>query len=185
MNIDKKNNFEISLKFFLALLFCLFVRLIPFRAPNIEPILATTMPFSRAYGALVGSVFAVLSILLYDLITHTLGIQTLFTVFAYGILGFWSAYYFKNKKNKISDYVRFAIVGTLFFDIVTGLTVGPIIFHQPFFVSLVGQIPFTLLHLLGNITFAAILSPGLYNFLVKKKKRENSELINILNPKII
>ena len=37
------------LKFFIALIFCLLIRLIPFRAPNVEPILATMMPFSKAY----------------------------------------------------------------------------------------------------------------------------------------
>jgi len=35
----------------------------------------------------------------------------------------------------------------------------------------VGQIPFTALHLIGNVTFAIILSPGIYNFLIKKKEK--------------
>ena len=63
MNLAK-NNFKFSPKFFIGLFLCLLVRLIPFRAPNIEPILATTMPISRAYGAVAGFSFAALSILL-------------------------------------------------------------------------------------------------------------------------
>lgn len=188
MNTDKKNYFKIVLKFFLGLFLCLFVRLIPVRAPNIEPILATMMPFSRAYGALVGFSFAVLSILLYDVVTHTLGIQTFFTVFAYGVLGLWSAKYFKNfKKEKVNglEFVRFAIIGTLFFDAMTGLTVGPIFFHQSFMQSFTGQIPFTILHLLGNITFAFILSPAIYHSLIRKKKKEGPSFINTFNPKTI
>ena len=195
MNTDKKNYFKIALKFFLGLFLCLFVRLIPVRAPNIEPILATMMPFSRAYGALVGFSFAVLSILLYDVITHTLGVQTFFTVFAYGVLGLWSANYFsakggsafggRDKNIRARDYVKFAIIGTLFFDAMTGLTVGPIFFHQSFMQSLVGQIPFTALHLLGNITFALILSPAIYHSLIRKKKKEGPSFINTFNPKTI
>ena len=172
-------------KFTFALILCLLVRLIPFRAPNVEPILATTMPFSRAYGAFAGFSFAVLSILIYDIVTHTLGVQTFFTVLAYGMLGLLAALYFKKRAGTTMDYVRFAIMGTLFYDAVTGLTVGPIFFHQSFMQSLIGQIPFTALHLLGNIIFAIILSPAIYKILIKKKKRESSSLINILNPKTI
>lgn len=192
MQTTPKNYF----KFFATLILCLFVRLIPFRAPNVEPILAATMPVGRVYGALSGFSFAFLSILLYDLLTHTVGMQTFFTAGAYGLVGLASAYYFQKQKGKTMDYVRFAIVGTLFFDAVTGLTVGPIFFHQSFIGSLVGQIPFTALHLLGNVTLAAILSPGIYHFLIRKKPVRNAfsiadaggkkiPNINILNPKVI
>ncbi len=179
--IGEKNYF----KFFLALVLCLLVRLIPFRAPNVEPILATTMPLGRAYGAFFGFFFAVLSILLYDLLTHTIGMQTIFTAVAYGMLGWWSASYLKKHKADALSYVRFAIYGTLFYDALTGLTVGPIFFHQSFLGSLIGQIPFTALHLTGNIIFAFILSPAIFNFLIKKKKKKTTLIVNILNPKII
>jgi|SRR3989344_7264207 len=188
MSANKKNYF----KFSLALTLCLLVRLIPLRTPNVEPILATLMPISRAYGAFVGFSFAVLSILLYDVITGTLGVQTFFTVLAYGILGLWSASYFKKTKENSANkwgYVRFAIIGTLLYDALTGLTIGPIFFHQSFFGSLVGQIPFTLLHLLGNIAFAFILSPAIYNFMIKKRRKKTEKeklpLENILYPKTI
>lgn len=186
METGQKISFRVFLKFFLGIILCFLVRLIPFRAPNVEPILATLMPFSKAYGAVVGFSFAVLSILLYDAVTHTLGMQTFFTVAAYGIIGLWSANYFRKHKASKWGYVRFAIMGTLFFDAFTGLTVGPIFFHQSFLGSLLGQIPFTTLHLLGNIVFAFVLSPAIYNSLIRKKKEEKSEvLINILQPKII
>jgi len=190
-NTAKKNYLKFSPKFFLALVLCLLVRLIPLRAPNVEPILATMMPMSRAYGAFMGFSFAVLSILLYDVTTGTLGMQTFFTALSYGILGLWATYYFK--KNKLArrgganrwGYVRFAIIGTLVFDSLTGLTIGPIFFHQSLFETFVLQIPFTALHLLGNITFAFILSPTIYNLLIKKKENKFASSINILHPKTI
>src|SRR3989344_3517093 len=113
-------------------------------------------------------------------------------VLAYGILGLWSASYFKKTKENSANkwgYVRFAIIGTLLYDALTGLTIGPIFFHQSFFGSLVGQIPFTLLHLLGNIAFAFILSPAIYNFMIKKRRKKTEKeklpLENILYPKTI
>ncbi|MFA6077180.1 MAG: hypothetical protein WC735_03860 [Candidatus Paceibacterota bacterium] len=179
MNAGEKNYF----KFSLALILCLLVRLIPFRAPNVEPILTTMMPMSKAYGAFVGFSFAVLSILLYDTLTGTLGMQTFFTAGTFGILGLWATSYFKKSKGTTADYVRFAIWGTLLFDSLTGFTVGPIFFHQSFWGSLIGQIPFTALHLISNIAFAFILSPAIYNYLIRKKEKKSIPFINVLNPK--
>jgi uncharacterized membrane protein len=183
MNTNEKNYFKIALVFVL----CMVARLIPFRAPNIEPILAATMPIGKAYGRFFGFFFALFSILLYDTLTGTLGLQTFFTAGAYGIIALWSVNYFEKHKADRWGYVRFAIMGTLFFDAVTGLSVGPIFFHQSLMSTFFGQIPFTAFHLLGNITFAFILSPAIYSFILKKKKkkRESVLAINNFNPKTI
>lgn len=181
MEIYKKNWF----KYVAGLTVCLLVRLVPLRAPNIEPILATQMPFSKAYGKTAGFLFGFLSIVLYDIITRQIGSWTFITSSAYGILGLFAVVYFKNKKSNSWNYVKFAVIGTLFFDAVTGLSVGPLIFHQPFIEALAGQIPFTLYHLLGNISFALILSPAIYNFVIKEEKPRNISLINTLHHKMI
>jgi hypothetical protein len=166
----------------LALLF----RLIPVRVPNIEPILASMMPISRVYGAGAGFFFALISVLLYDTLTATLGIHTIFTMGAFSVLGVWAGSYFKHKEISTKSYVGFAIMGTIFFDAVTGLIPGPLFFDQSFSSAIIGQIPFTALHLLGNIVFAVTLSPAINHFLVRKKKTKASEpIISIINPKTI
>lgn len=185
MRSQEKKYFMFDSRFVLGLFLSLLIRLIPLRAPNIEPIMATTMPFGKYFGVFAGFSFAVLSILLYDIITHTLGMQTLFTAGAYGVVGLCSFYYFKQKEGTAMNYALFAIYATLFFDIITGLTTGPLFFHQSFLSALSGQIPFTILHLLGNITLALILSPAIHKMLYKKKKTENLSSIKILNPKTI
>ena len=76
-------------------------------------------------------------------------------------------------------------MGTLFFDAATGLTVGPLFFNQTFISALMGQIPFTAFHLLGNIAFAMILSPAIYKFLIKKKTEQKIILTTNFNPKTI
>lgn len=183
MNMNEKNYPKVALVFVL----CMAARLVPFRAPNIEPIMAATMPLGKVYGGFLGFFFAVFSILLYDVFTGTLGVQTFFTAGAYGVVALWSVNYFNKHKADKWGYARFAVLGTLFFDATTGLTVGPIFFHQSFLNTFYGQIPFTALHLLGNVTLAFILSPAIYLFVLekKKKKKENALAINNLNPKII
>ncbi len=179
MNNIQKNWF----KYIVGFIVCLLIRLIPFRPPNIEPILATQMPFAKAYGKIAGFLFAFLSMVLFDIITGKVGMWTFITASAYGLLGLWASVYFKNKNNSSWNYAKFAVMGTLAFDIVTGLSVGPLFFHQPFMEALIGQIPFTALHLLGNVSFAVLLSPLIYKFVIENKKFESESLIAIFNPK--
>ena len=62
------------LKYTIAFLGVLIIRLIPFRAPNLEPIMATIMPLGKRYGAYGAFIFGVLSIVIYDSITSGWGI---------------------------------------------------------------------------------------------------------------
>lgn len=159
-------------KFVLGFIVCLLVRLIPFRPPNIESIMATVMPFSRAYGKRAGFFFGSASIILFDLLVGKVGIWTFITATAYGLVGFCAAIYFKNKKNTAWNYAKFAVISTIFFDVSTGFTIGPIFFGQPFIAAIFGQIPFTVLHLVGNVLFALVVSPALYAFVIENKKLE-------------
>lgn len=108
-------------------------RLIPFRPPNFEPMLATVMPFSKRYGMFGSFAFGFFGIVLYDAVTSGWGTWTAVTALAYG------------------------------------LTVGPLFNGQSFAVALAGQIPFTLMHLLGAVVFGALLSPALYRWVIENK----------------
>jgi hypothetical protein len=159
-----------SAKYTIAFLSVFLFRLIPFRAPNLEPIMATIMPLGKSYGKIMAFAFGFLSIVLFDSITSGIGIWTLITAFAYGVLGLGASYYFKNRSGW-KNYALYAVIATLFYDAVTGLTIGPLFFHQSFMVSLVGQVPFTLLHLLGNVSFAIVLSPVIEKWLIVKEEK--------------
>jgi len=181
MQKNTKNYFTYSLGF----IFCFLLRLIPFRPPNIEPLLATQMPFSKSYEKLAGFSFGFFSIILYDMFTGRVGMWTLITGLVYGSLGLFASMYFKNKENTGWNYAKFAFLATIFYDAVTGLTIGPIFFHQSFMNSLIGQIPFTLLHLAGNVGFAFVFSPLIYKYVIENKKFELSLTQLIFNPKQI
>jgi len=153
-----------ALKFLIGFVVVFLFRLVPFRPPNVEPVMATMMPFAKRFGALGGFLFAALSIVLFDGVTSGWGLWTLVTALAYGSLGLASYYFFRNRESSAKNYVVFAVFGTLFYDAVTGLTVGPLLWGQPFMLALAGQVPFTLLHLASSVTFAAFLSPVLYRW---------------------
>jgi energy-coupling factor transport system substrate-specific component len=149
------------------------IRLIPFRAPNVEPIMASIMPLGKKYGGIFAFSFAFLSILIFDIFTSGIGLWTLITGLAYGFIGLTSSFFFKNRSGR-KNYVIYAIVATIFYDVVTGLTIGPLFFNLPFMVALVGQIPFTILHLLGNVSFAIVLSPVIEKWVLAEKKSFSS-----------
>ncbi|MBK5215472.1 MAG: hypothetical protein JJE53_01545 [Candidatus Pacebacteria bacterium] len=157
-------------KYILAFVSVIAFRLMPFRAPNVEPIMAVIMPFGKVYGGLMSFVFGFFSIVLFDSITSGVGIWTLITGLSYGFLGLGAQYYFKNRSGWKS-YASYAVVATILYDAVTGLTVGPLFFHQSFMVSLVGQIPFTALHLLGSVSFAIVLSPVIEKWAAVSEKK--------------
>lgn len=159
-----------QVKYIIIFLSVFLVRLLPFRAPNIEPIMAVIMPLGKIYGKITAFIFGFLSIVLFDLVTSGIGIWTLITAFAYGLLGIGASYFFKNRSGWMS-YAGYAVVATIFYDAITGLTIGPLFFNQSFMVSLIGQIPFTLLHLLGNVSFAIVLSPVIEKWLATTSVR--------------
>jgi uncharacterized membrane protein YuzA (DUF378 family) len=131
--------------------------------------MAVQMPVSKKFSIFYSFFFGFSSIILFDLITKTLGLWTLFTSVTYGIIGVGSYFYFNsNIKNK--NYVKYTIIATILYDALTGLTVGPLFFGQSFAASFFGQIPFTIYHLLSNVTFAMILSPVIESVFIRKEK---------------
>ena len=155
-----------KIKFFIIFIGCMLFRLIPLRAPNVEPIMASVMPISRKYGALFAFSFSFLSIFLYDLITH-FGSWTWIVSITYGFVGLASYFYFNKFKTSVSNFVFFSFFATIVFDLITGVLFAPI-FGQTILNALVLQIPFTALHLAGNIGFAVTLSPILNKWVTSK-----------------
>lgn len=160
-------------KFLVAFVVCIAIRLVPppFRAPNVEPVLATMMPFAKSGGALIGFLFAALSMVAFDIISGHLGQWTLITALTYGFVGALAPT-FLSKLSGVRGYVSYAVVGTLIFDGITGVIAGPLLFGQPLAQAFFGQIPFTMMHLVGNMAFALTLSPIVEIWVVKNEALE-------------
>lgn len=152
-------------KSFVLFLGVLFFRLIPVRPPNVEPLLAVLMPFSKKVSIIGSNLFIILSIFVYDFFTAGIGSYTYSVTLTYIIVAIFAYKFFENRKGNTKNYAMFSVFSILFFDVVTGLVIGPIALGQSFYVALVGQIPFTLLHLMGGVVFSIVLSPFVAKFL--------------------
>lgn len=171
---------SVSLKVAIAWVGVFLFRLIPFGPPNFEPMLASIMPFSKRLSVVGSFLFGFLGILLFDAVTSGWGSWTWVTAFCYGGLGIASYFFFKNREAKTGTFLGFGIVGTLLYDAIT-MFIGPVFEGQSLALALVGQIPFTLLHLGGVTFFAIVLSPLLYRWLVKNESLE----LSFLMPRIV
>ncbi len=165
------------LKFIIGWAICFAIRLIPFRPPNVEPILTTQMPFAKQYGWFWGFVFGFMSIFLFDLVTSGIGSWTLVTGVTYGVVGVGAYFFFKKRESKAFNYLAYGVPATIFYDAITGVLMGPILWHMSFTKAFMGQIPFTALHLAGNIAFSLLLSPAIYRWVVKNPSLEVDVLV--------
>jgi len=164
-----------KIKIFTIFLGIILFRLLPLRAPNVEPIMASIMPISRKFGPYVAFLFGFMSIFLFDLLTN-MGLWTFITGITYGIIGVASYFYFNKDKSSIFYFIMFSIFATIFFDFITGVVFAPM-WNQNIWNALILQIPFTILHLAGNIGFALTLSPVINKWLLKENSYSFKELL--------
>src|SRR3989344_8617896 len=137
---------------------------------NISPLMATELAGSKAFGPWVGGLYGALSIALIDIIMGKTGSWTIVTSLSYGAVGIWASYFLKNKHANARNFTVASIIGTLFFDLITGILMGPLMFGQPWSGTVIGQIPFTARHLAGNIFFAIALAPWFYRKIIANPK---------------
>ncbi|MFH1056835.1 MAG: DUF6580 family putative transport protein [Candidatus Micrarchaeota archaeon] len=148
-----------SLKFSAGLALCVLVRLFAV-TPNFEPIMGFTMPFAKKYGKYAGLVFALLALVAIDFFTRRIGLWTVYTGITYAAVGFAAGRFFEKRKADRKNLLVFSIAGTLAFDLVTALAFGWQ-FNQTLAATILGQVPFTAVHLLGNAAYALLASPAI------------------------
>lgn len=162
---------------------CLGVRLFPFHIPNVEPLMALYMPLQKRLGFFIGSIFVIISIVPFDLIMGQFGPWTLINILAYSLLGLLLP--LCRRRWKTESFIAKAISGTLFFDGITGLCVGPLFFHQPFMQAFLGQIPFTFIHVASNVLLALSLSPLIDDWIVKQVSKQTRGVCSLLEKKVL
>ena len=131
--------------------------------PNNDPIMAVTLPYAKR-GRVAAFVFPVLAMVLFDLLSRRVGIWTLVTAGTYGLigLGFSSLYSRRAAHGRVVGRGTFflsGIVGVLIFDFVTGPAMSSALFQVTFAQAFVGQVPFTLKHLVSVSLYAVVVSP--------------------------
>lgn len=147
-----------SLKVIIALLACLGLRFVPFRPPNVEPVLAFTLPVGGVSSVWGTGLFSAANIVLFDILSGSVGSWTAIAAVSYGMVGVAAAFYARAKRSLLSQ-VGFTVVATLAYDFVTGVVASSLLFKMSFAESFRGQIPFTMNHLVGSIFLVLAVVP--------------------------
>jgi len=147
-----------SIKYGMLLIATILARL-PQIFPNVEPVMATTLPAAKKYGAFAGFGFALIAVASFDFVSGRIGLWTIYTALAYGAIGLAAGKWFARfKKVGVKKFVGFSVVATIFYDAVTATLFG-FQFGQPLALTYIAQVPFTVYHLIGNTVLVAVFSP--------------------------
>ena len=112
-----------------------------------------------------------------DLLVGKVGSWTILTALTYGAVGVWGGYFLQHRSATTKNFVIASVVGTLFFDLITGVIAGPLMFGQSATIAVIGQIPFTIRHLMGNLLFA-LLTPWFYRSVMNNPSWQVSQLFS-------
>jgi len=131
--------------------------------PNNDPIMAVTLPYAKR-GRVAAFVFPALAMVLFDLLSRRVGIWTLVTAGTYGFIGLGFSYLYSKRAARgqvvgRGTFFLSGIAGVLLFDFVTGPVMSSALFHMSFAQAFVGQVPFTLKHLVSVSLYAVVVSP--------------------------
>lgn len=144
--------------FLTSLLFTIIFRLIRF-FPNNDPIMGFMLPQART-SIIKPMIFTFSAMFIFDFLTSGIGMWTWVTAITYAIIALLISFFFKKiKKAKISQYFGASVIGILIFDIITGPLMSTFLFGQSIWLVTLGQIPFTIYHLVSGVTYVIILAP--------------------------
>jgi uncharacterized membrane protein len=139
--------------------------------PNIEPVMLVTLVSGYRYGAKYGLLVGALTMLLSDLVINgfvsfamvvpasILVYISLITNATYGFVGFFSAYF--KKYRTAFQMAGVAALLTVIYDVITAIFCM-LPFNMPIPQILIGQIPFTIAHVLGNVLIVGVCAPYLF-----------------------
>jgi len=173
-----------AIKFLTGLVLSNLIRLLHF-IPNNDPIMAIMLPYAKAKHKYIAILFPLLTMISFDVITGKVGIWTIVTAGTYALLGlFFSNYYFKDKKIGLLKYLKAGALGVLVFDFITGPLMSSWMFGMTFGEAFIGQIPFTIMHLVTVGAYIIVIVPLLDKHLLENPKLADTAVLNYLKQKL-
>ncbi len=137
---------------------CFFYRLLQV-FPNSDPLIGFIVPAAKNESFWKPLFFAFFSMFLFDFFTSGVGVWTFVTSFTYVFVVFLLRFLLSGQDSSLGLFVSRGVFGILFFDFVTGPLMSTWLFRQDFFVTVLLQVPFTVMHLFSGAFFIILVSP--------------------------
>lgn len=127
--------------------------------PNSDPVMGFVLPAAKNGEWWKAPLFAFATMFSFDLITSGVGTWTIVTSTTYTMIALALHFELKSKTSTLKLFVSRGIAGVLVFDFVTGPIMSSTLFRQDFFVTLLLQVPFTVMHLVSAVFGILVIAP--------------------------
>ncbi|HLC92291.1 MAG TPA: hypothetical protein VJH23_01135 [archaeon] len=129
--------------------------------PNSDPIMGFILPAAKNEPLWKAPLFAFTTMFAFDIFTSGIGTWTYVTSTMYALIALAFTFYFRNKKASIAGYMKAGAAGVLVFDFITGPVMSSALFGQSFALTLLMQIPFTIMHFVSAAFAIVLITPFL------------------------
>jgi len=128
---------------------------------GIESVMLFTLSGALVYGPVYGFIIGASIMVIADFMIGLVGLWTLYTALAYGLVGFLAGIVgmFKKEFTRV-ELAGLAFIFTIFFDAIA-MTAFAFQFGIPLSIAAINQIPVTLIHTAGNTLLAFVFAPAL------------------------
>ncbi len=124
---------------------------------NFNLIFGLQLFLAQYFGPMALGTWTAFNIFSYDLLTESLGFWSVVTSSSYFLVSLLTKFFINSHKLKLIkhqnysfiNFLKFTLLITIFYDLVTAST-GPLFFNQGWCTMLVGQVPFTVVHVISN-----------------------------------
>jgi hypothetical protein len=147
--------------------------------------MAMMLPYSKKEGLAKAFFFPLIAMVAFDILTNRIGVWTIVTSLTYAGLGGLFYFYFKNfGKISLKRYIGSSTMGVLIFDFITGVIASPFMFGMTFEQAFLGQIPFTIMHLVTVTAYVILIVPVLDKHVIENKKLDDNFIAGLLRNKL-
>ena len=148
--------------------------------PNSDPIMGFVLPASKLEWWKAPA-FAFVTMFVFDIFTSGIGPWTYTTSFTYAGIALALHFLLKNKESSLRLFLASGAGGVIVFDFITGPIATSIIFSQDFLVTLLLQVPFTVMHLVSATFYILIITP----FLDKRIMEEVTQILSTVKNAVL
>ncbi len=128
---------------------------------GIESVMLFTLSGALVYGPIYGFIIGASIMAITDFMIGLVGLWTLYTALAYGLVGFLAGIVgMLKKKFTRAELAGLAFIFTILFDVIT-MTAFAFQFGIPLSIAAINQIPVTLIHVAGNTLLVFVFAPAL------------------------
>ena len=146
--------------------------------PNSDPLMGFILPAAKNLKWWKAPLFAFASMFVFDIFTSGIGLWTWVTASTYALIALGFHFYLKEKKSTFKLFISSGVFGVLIFDLITGPIMSSFLFKQTFLIAILGQIPFTVMHLISVVFGIVIISPFYDASLMKEVSQMVSSVKN-------